>query len=59
MNIKKFRTRKRIVMCYPLADINFIKDRLDVAHGSRFKAHVGGISIRNRGRKYVRTELLF
>ena len=27
LNIRKFRTRKRVVMCYPGAGIDFIKDR--------------------------------
>ena len=42
-NIIKFRGRKRAVMCYPGADIDFIKDRLEVAKGSR------GVIIHVRG----------
>ena len=34
-SITAFMTRKRAVMCYPRADIDFIKDRLEVARGSR------------------------
>ena len=33
-NIRKIGTRKRVVMCYPGADIYFIKGRLEVAHVS-------------------------
>ena len=35
LNKRKLSTRKRVVMCYPVAGINFIKDRLDVVHWSR------------------------
>ena len=42
-NIRIFRTRKRVVMCYLGADTDFIKDRLEVVHGSR------GVIIRVRG----------
>ena len=34
-NIRKFKTRKSVVMCYPEADIDFIEDGLEVAYGSR------------------------
>ena len=32
-NIGKVRARKRLVMCYPGACIDFIKDRLEVEMG--------------------------
>ena len=32
-NIGKVRARKRLVMCYPRTDIDFIKNRLKVANG--------------------------
>ena len=34
-NIRKVRGRKRVVMCYPGVDIDFIKGILGIAHGSR------------------------
>ena len=34
-SIIKVRTRKRVMMRYPGEDIDVIKDRLDVEHGSR------------------------
>ena len=33
-NIRKFRTRKKVVICCPGADIDFSKFRIQVAHGS-------------------------
>ena len=46
-------------MCYPGTDIDIIKDRLQVAHGSRVVIiHVGGNSIRNRDGKFERSEIL-
>ena len=48
-NIRKVRARKRVVMCYPGVVIYFIKDRLEVAQGSRgVIIRVGGNIIRNR-----------
>ena len=53
-NIGKVRARKRLVMCYPGVGIDFIKDRLEVANGSRgVILHVGENSIRNRDGTYV------
>ena len=41
-NIRKLRTRKRVVMCYPGAAIDFIQDKLEIVHGSRgVIIHVG------------------
>ena len=58
-NIKKFRTRKRVVMCYPGVDIDFIKARLELADGSRgIIIHVGGNSIRNRDGTFEMSEIL-
>ena len=58
-NIGKIRTGKRLVMCYPGADIDFIKGRLERANGSRgVILHVGGNSIRNRDGTFERTEVL-
>ena len=52
-NIRKFKERKRIVMCYPGTDIDFFKDRLEVAHGSRkVIIHIGEKSIRNKDRTF-------
>ena len=34
-NIGKVRARKRLLMCYHGAEIDFIKGRLEVANGSR------------------------
>ena len=46
-------------MYYPGADIDFIKDGLEVAHGSReVIIHVGGSSIRNRDGTFERSEIL-
>ena len=46
-------------MCYPGADIDFIKDRLEVAHGSReVIIHVGRNSIRNRYGMFEWSEIL-
>ena len=42
-SIRKFRARKRVEMRYPRADIDFIKDRLNVVHESR------GVIIHVRG----------
>ena len=56
---RKLRTRKRVVMCYPGADIVFIKDRLDIVHGSRdVIIHVGRNSIRNKDGTFERSEIL-
>ena len=58
-NIKKFRTRKRVPMCYPWADTDFIKYRLEVTHGSRkIIIHAGGNSIRNMNGMFQRSEIL-
>ena len=39
---RKLRTRKRVVMYYPGVGVDFVKDRLDVVHGSRdVIIHVG------------------
>ena len=58
-NTRKFRTRKRIVMCYPAADISFIKDRLEVVHESReVIKYVGGNNIINRDGTVERSEIL-
>ena len=46
-------------MCYPWADIDFIKGRLEVANGSRGAIlHVGGNSIRSRDETFERIEIL-
>ena len=46
-------------MCYPGADIDFIKGRLRVAQGSRgVIIHVGGNIIRNGDGTFERTEIL-
>ena len=58
-NIRKFRTRKRVLMCFPGADIYFIKDRLEVAHGSKGVLINGGRNrIRNRDGTFGRSEIL-
>ena len=58
-NIRKFRAGKGVVMCYPGVEIEFIKDRLEVAQGSRiFILHVGRNSIRNRDETFERSETL-
>ena len=57
--IRKFRTRKRVVICYPGANIDLIKDRLEVAYRSwGGTLHVRGNSIRNRGGTFERSEIL-
>ena len=46
-------------MRYPGADIDIIKDRLDIVHGSRdVIIHVGGNSIRNMDGTFERSEIL-
>ena len=56
--IKENLGQERVVMLYPREVIDFIKDRLEVAQGSRgVIIHVEGHSIRNRdghlkGQKY-------
>ena len=55
----KFRTRKRVVVCYPGAVIDFIKDILKVAYESRdFIIHVGGNNISNMDGTFERLEIL-
>ena len=47
-------------MCYPGVDIDFIKDRLEVAHRSKgIIIHVGGNSIRNKDGTFEKSEILF
>ena len=59
LNKFNLRVRKRVVMCYPWVDIDFIKDRLEVAHRSKgIIIHVGGNSIRNRDGTFERSEIL-
>ena len=59
LSIRKFRTRQRVVICYPNADVDFFKDRLDVVHGSRCVIiQVGGNSIRNRNETFERSEVV-
>ena len=54
-NIRKFRIRKRVVMCYPGADIDFIKDSLEVVRRSRgVIIHVG----KNRYITFEKSEIL-
>ena len=49
---RELGTRKRVVMCYPGAAIDFIKDRLEVVHGSRdVIIHIGGNNIWKRNWK--------
>ena len=43
LGIEFSNIRKKVVMCYPGVDIDFIKDRLEVAHRSRgVIIYVGG-----------------
>ena len=56
---RKLGTRKRVVMCYPGAGIDFIKERLEVVHGSRdVIIHIGGNNIRKRDGTFERSEVL-
>ena len=49
LNIRKFRIRKRGLIGPPRTDIDFIKDKLDVAHGSKgIILHVERNNITNR-----------
>ena len=58
-NIGKVKARKRLVIYYPGAGIDFIKGRLEVANGSRrIILHVGENSIRSRDGMFERTEIL-
>ena len=59
LSIRKFRTRKRVESCYPRGGIDFIKDRLDVVHGSRCVIiQVGGNNIRNRNETFKRSKVV-
>ena len=52
-NIGKVRAKRRLVMCYPGMGIDFIKDGLDVANGSRDSIlHVDRNNISNRHGAY-------
>ena len=58
--IRKVRARKRVVICYPEAGTDFIKDRLEVLHVYRgVIIHIGGNNIRNRDGMFERTKILF
>ena len=50
-NIRKFKVRKRVVMCYPGVDNDFIEDRLQVAH------EFEGIALLI-GMEYLKSEIL-
>ena len=51
------RKKLRVVMCYPGSGIDFIKDRLDMVHGSRdVIIHVG--ENRNKYEMFEKSEIL-
>ena len=55
----ELRTRNKVVMCYPGAGIHFIKNILDIVHGSRDAIiNVGGNSIRNKDGTFERSKIL-
>ena len=54
---RKLRIRKRVLMCYPEAGIDFIKGRLDIMFGSRdVIIHVGRNSIINMDGTFERSK---
>ena len=57
-NIRKFRVGRREVVCYPKADIDLIKYKLEVAHGFRRVIYVEGNSIRDRDGIFEKSEIL-
>ena len=52
---RKLGTRKRVVVCYPGAGIDFIKDRLEVVHCFRDVI----LYVRNKEGEFERSEILF
>ena len=59
LNIGKVSTRKRLVMYFPGADVDFIKDGLELTNSSKgVILHVGENSIRNRDGTFEGTERL-